>query len=250
MFHLAAWGQTVQNANALTPINAIQDQAITTQGVDVRVPLDLPFIVAEACLYNDASGARAEVQSPSLRAMLNLDVEPIILGKIFGTIPESYVHADSPVPVVPNESLNFAVQGAEAGAVIHYGFVMLADGPLPYVKGNIYTVRATSAVALAVNTWVNGNLTFAQVLPAGSYKVVGMRARGANLAAARLVFPGSKYRPGVFAVNTVAQPDPLNQRYGYMGTFGQFDNTVPPTVDCLGDTDATQFFDFDLIKVK
>jgi hypothetical protein len=35
-----------------------------------------------------------------------------------------------------------------------------------------------------------------------------------------------------------------------MGVFGQFDNTTPPTVDFLGDTDAAQTGIFDLIKVK
>src|SRR5207247_1836789 len=100
-------------------------------------------------------------------------------------------------------------------------------------KGAIYTIRATAAVALAASTWVNGALTFSQALPYGTYQVVGMRARGANLAAARLVFVGQPFRPGVAGVNALGNVDPFHFRYGNMGVFGQFDSTVPPTVDCL-----------------
>jgi hypothetical protein len=185
-----------------------------------------------------------------LRAIANLDVEPVVAAAVFGSPPEQMVHPDSPIPVVENESLNFAVNSNPAAAADHYGLVWLSDGPLAAVKGSIYTVRATGTCALSAGKWINGNLTFSQTLPAGTYQVVGMRARGTNLVAARLVFVGGLYRPGVGAVNALGDLDPYFARYGNMGIFGQFDNTTPPTVDCLGITDVAQTFELDLIKVK
>lgn len=250
MHHLAAWGQSSDLAGVLTALNAVQDPVLTTSGADIRVPKELPFIIGQAALLGNATPARAQISSPSLRAMVNLDIEPIVGALVFGSFPEQLVHPDSPIPVVANESLNFNAQATGGVATENYGLAWLADGPQQAVKGAIYTVRATAAVTLAANTWVNGNLTFAQTLPAGSYQVVGMRARGTNLVAARLVFVGGQWRPGVAAVNALGNVDPWAFRYGGLGVWGQFDNTTPPTVDCLGVTDSAQTFDLDLIKVK
>lgn len=250
MFHLAAWFQSIDPANAFTNLNAVQDQVVTTQGIDVRVPLDLQNIVGQAALINDASGSRAQFQSPSLRAMMNLDAEPIVLAAVFGSPPESMIHGDCPIPVIGNESLNFGVLSDPAAAAAHYGLLWLADGALQPVKGPIYTVRCTATIQQVAGLWVNGNLTFTQALPAGKYQVVGMRVRSADAVAARLVFVGGKYRPGIPVVNAIADLDPYFSRYGQMGVWGEFDNTTPPTMDILGGVAAAQTVLLDLVKTR
>lgn len=249
MFHTGAWGQSVQILNVLQAITAVNDQAVFTSGNDLRVPSQLPYVIGLAAAINDATLARAELQSPSLRAMVNLDIEPIIQGKVFGSLPEQLIHPDTPIPVAANESLNMFMQSNAAAGVLHYGLCWLADGPQQPAKGAIYTVRATGAATLVAATWVNTAITFGQTLPAGKYQVVGLRARGTNLAAARLVFIGQAFRPGVSGVNSIGNVDPFHFRYGNMGVFGQFDTTAPPSMDCLGDTDTTQVFELDLIRV-
>lgn len=250
LLHLAAFAQNVDLAGVLQNINAVPDQSVTTQGADLRVPTQLPFLIGQAAASGNTTPSRAQIQSPSLRAMMNLDVEPLVAALVFGSPAEQYVHGDSPIPLVANESINFQMQATGGAATLNYGLVWLSDGVLQPVKGPIYTVRATSAVTLAASTWVNGGLTFSQTLPAGTYQVVGMRARGPNLVAARLVFTGGMFRPGVAAINALGDLDPYYARYGQMGVFGQFDNTTPPTVDCLGVTDTAQTFLFDLMKIK
>ncbi len=249
MWHTGAWSQSTNPAGALVAINVVADQAVFTSGADLRVPAQLPYVIGAAACINDASLARAELQSPSLRAMVNVDIEPLVQGKVFGSLPEQLIHPDTPIAVQANESLNMAMQW-NAAAILAYGLVWLADGPQQPAKGSIYTVRGTGAAALVASTWVNTAITFSQTLPYGTYQVVGMRARGTNLAAARLVFIGQAFRPGVSGVNTVGNVDPWHFRWGNMGVFGQFDTTTPPTVDCMGDTDAAQVFEFDLIRVK
>lgn len=251
MHHLAAFFEDADYADVLSNVAAVQDETITTSGDDVRVPPELPFIIGAAGLSNaDTQFRRAQIASPSLRSLANLDIEPIINAIVFGSPPEVLFHPQRPIPVQPDESLNFLMQTDEAaGNANHYGLIWLADGPQQPVAGQMFSIRATAAVTLSAGVWVNGNLTFSQTLPAGRYQIIGMRARGTNLVAARLAFPGGMWRPGVPAVNAIGDRDAQTFRFGHSGVFGEFTHTRPPTVDCLGVTDSTQTFTFDLVKV-
>jgi hypothetical protein len=250
MFHLSAWYQSVDPAGVLLPINGVPEATLMVAGADIRVPKALPFIIGAAGLANDASGSRAQIQSPSLRIQTNLDVEPLVLALVFGNPPEQSFWPQTPVQVVPDESLNFAILSDPAAAAAHYGLVFLADGAQNPIEGNIFSVRCTAAITLSAGVWVNGALTFQQTLPAGRYAVVGMRARSANLVAARLVFQEQMARPGVLAVNAIADQDPYWTRFGRMGVFGEFESTNPPTVDALGVTDSAEIFILDLVRVR
>ncbi|OHB72325.1 MAG: hypothetical protein A2V70_19485 [Planctomycetes bacterium RBG_13_63_9] len=249
MFHLAAFEQSIDPAAALVAINGIREEQFQVNTVDFRVKAGLDSVLGAAATINDASATRAQLQSPSLRMLANLDVEPIIAALLFGSLPVSGFRPGKPVPLVADENVNFAVQSDPAAAAIHRGFVWFGDGPQTPVDGSFFTIRATSAVTLVTGTWVNGNVVFGQVLPTGRYQVIGMRARGANLVAARLVFPEQVARPGCLAVNAIGNLSDEAFRAGYAGVWGEFDNTVPPTVDCLGTVDAAQTYLLDLVKI-
>lgn len=249
MFHLAAWYEDIDPGGVLVPITAIVDQSVFTSADVIRVPVQMPNIVGQAALLDDASAAAAQVQSPSLRAMVNLDIEPVVADATFGSPPEVLFHPLSPIPVVPDEPITFAVNSDPAAVEEHYGLVWFGDGPQQPVPGNIFSVAATSALTLVAGSWVNGVLAFGQTLPLGRYTIVGMRARGANLVCARLVFVGGAFRPGVPAVNALGDLDPMVFRYGRHGAFGIFHSNTPPTVDALGITDTAQSYVFDLLQV-
>lgn len=249
MHHLSAWYESIDPAAALVPIAAVNDQAVFAQGDDIRAPATLASIIGQAVLGADASLARGQIQSPSLRSFANVDIEPIVAAAVFGSPPEALFHPMSPIPITGDEPVNIYVESDPVAAAVHYGLVWFADGPQQPVPGNIYSVRATAAITLAAGTWVNGALAFASTLPIGRYQIVGMRARGSNLVAARLVFVGGLWRPGVPAVNALADEDVKLLRYGRSGVFGEFHTNTPPTVDCLGVTDSAQHFIFDLVRV-
>ena len=80
------------------------------------------------------------------------------------------------------------------------------------------------------------------------YQVVGFRAQGTNLVAARIVFVGAAFRPGVPAEPNGQVENWEWTRDGQLGVLGQFDVDQPPTIDCLGATDTSQVFTFDLIQ--
>lgn len=250
MFHVAGWRQLIDPNGALTAINALREEMLFTSGLDMRVPTALPFLIGAAALVADASGVRAQVQSPSLRNLANLDIEPIVLAATFGSIPENLFHPDSPIPLVADEALNFAVDSNPAAAAEHVGLVWLADGPQQPVVGHMFSVRATSTVQQTISSWINGSLTFSQTLPAGRYAVVGLRVRSTDGIACRLLFQEQSARPGVPVVNAIADLDPYWFRYGRAGIFGEFAHTNPPTFDIFGGVAAVQTFIIDLMRVK
>lgn len=248
--HLAAFFESTDPAGALANIATVQDQAITTQGDDVRVPRELPNLIGEIGLTAAINLISARVTSPALRRIAELAIEPIINAVVFGSPPEAIMHPMNPTPLDQDESINFQINSDPVAAEAHYGLIWLADGPHSPLDGRMYSIRVTAAITLAAGVWVNGNLTFGQTLPAGRYEVVGLRMRGANLVAARLVFPGGTFRPGVPAVNAIGDEDARWFRYGRIGSFGQFEHTTPPTLDALGILDTTQIGVLDLIKIS
>ncbi len=248
--HLVAWYEDIDPGNALVPITAVPDDTVNIVGDDIHVPDEAPNLIMQAVACADASLARGQFQSPSLRAVANVDCEPLVAGAVvFGSPPEGIYHPRSPVPLTGTESLTCHVLSDPAAAAVHYGLAVFADGPQPQQDGNIYTIAGTGAASLSAGAWVNTAITFLQTLPVGRYQVVGFRARGTNLVAARLNFVGAHFRPGVPAVNAVGDLDPWWTRYGRMGVLGEFHTNTPPTVDNLGVTDTAQKYLLDLIRV-
>lgn len=248
MLHLAAYYKSVDPAAVTTLISAVPDQSIFTSGNDIRVPKGLANLVAEAALTAATTPLFGEVQSPSLRQLANQDILPIATAVKFGAQDQVQRHFDNPRALQEAESVNFGINATGGAAAKNYGLIWLADGPVKPTSGKIFTVQATGAAALADGAWVNTALTFQTVLPAGTYQVVGLRAQGANLVAARIVFVGAAFRPGVPAEVAQANQYFPWTRMGAMGVLGQFDVDQPPTIDCLGNTDAAQVFALDLIQ--
>jgi len=249
MFHTVAFYESLDGGGSLTEIASVQDRFITTNGDDVTIPRDLTNLAGAACLSAQTTLTSARIDSPSLRTLANFDIAPLVNAVVFGNPPEIADIFDNPQPLSANEDINFLINGDNTGAAANYGLAWLTDRNTAKQAGNIFTVRCTAAASLAAGSWASSNLTFTQTLPAGNYQVVGMRAESANLVAARLNFVGGRWAPGVPAVNAAGDIDLDRFRNGNVGVFGEFDETNPPTIECLGVTDTAQTIFLDLIKV-
>lgn len=251
MFHTAAYVQTVDPANVLLPITAAREEMFFTTGADFRIPAGLNRIAAAWACINDASLLRAQLQSPSLRIQTNLDIEPVIQAANFGANADlGSFSFDTPMQLVEDEALNFAMQSDPVAGVVHAGLVMLSDGPLQPIAGPVFTVRATSGVTQVAAAWTNGNLTLGQVLPAGQYAVVGARFRSTDAIAGRLVFSAQNARPGLPAVAAIGSRENTRYRAGGLGVWGVFPNTIPPTVDWIGGAAVAQVVELDLMRIS
>lgn len=233
MFHLGAFHEVIDPAGNLVPITAVQDDTVFTSGDDMRVPVDLPFIIGVAALLEAAVPLRAQISSPSLRRVSNLDVAPFNTGLAFSDLHAVSIHPDTAIPVRGDEAVNFNINSDPVAATSQYGLVMFGDGAQAPVGGDIITVRAAMSVTSVLGQWTNGNLTFDQDLPVGNYDVVGMRVEEATTVAGRLAFVGAAWRPGVPAATSPTEPDALNLRHGKAGIFGTFNTNTPPTIDIL-----------------
>jgi hypothetical protein len=249
MFHTGAFFQNVDQGAVFALINGVPDQAITVNGQNLRVPLELPFLTG-AYVGTAATGyTNAQVQTPTLRELAFFDVPSRSTTVMALNPPPVSYFPGNPLALTGYENMNFGTNTDNAAATDIYGVIWLSDGPVQPVEGPMFTVRCTGAATLVAGTWVNTNLTFTQVLPFGDYQVVGLRVESQNAAAARLVFQGYPWRPGVLTRVNPTQIDMPLSRYGQGGVYGQFNTNVPPTLDVLGSTDTTQSVYLDLIKV-
>ena len=252
MFHLAGYYESIDPAGAYAPIAAMDDQAISTDGDNIRISSSLPYIGGASFATAAAVLTDAQFRAPSLRTLNNLEIRPLVNAVTFGDPPQPMMFPRNPRSMTPAEDLQCWVDSTPgAGAEAHYGLVWMTDGPLAQATGEMFTVGASSAATLVAGTWVNSNITFNQTLPSGQYEILGMRAEGTNLLAGRLVFVGggaSSWRPGVPAVNVNTDLDPEYFRFGGMGSYGTFDQDNPPSVELVGHTDSAQTLVFDLIK--
>lgn len=249
MLHLAGFYESVDQGAALLAIAAMNDQVLNISGDDIRVPAGMNFIVGAGVLTAATTLSAAQLQAPSLRDLVYPDLAPLVKADDFADPIALPWFPQTPIELVPSENLQFWTNTDNTGAVAIQSLVWFADGALTPVNGKMITVRCTAAITLAAGTWVNGGLTFTQTLPYGDYQVVGMRAQGTNLQAARLVYPGGIWRPGVPAVNAIGDSGFPALRMGAGGALGVFNTNVPPSLDALGHTDTAQTIHLDLIKV-
>lgn len=250
MLHLAGYFEDVDQGAVFQAITAMADQALNTEDDDITVPSDLPFLAGAALLSAATTLTRAQIQSPSLRQLANFDISKLVNADDFADpIAIDYFPAN-PMRLDPEEDIQFFVDSDHAAAIEIQGFVWLTDGPVTPVGGEQFTVRLTSGITIVQGVWTNGNLTFGTTLPAGTYDVVGFRAIGTNLQAARLVFIGMPWRPGVPADNALGDSGFEPLRHGNSGVLGSFKQTALPSVDAVGITDTTQQYFIDLIKTS
>ena len=247
MHHLCGFTAS-QDSPTLLNIAAIPDPAMRIEGNNIIVPAAVNTIVA--AWGNGVNLDRSQLQSPSLRRILNYEIDPVGIN-IQNLSPLPWIDKRmTPIVLDPNEPLSCQAQESGAGATRMNTFVCLAPGALPPVLGDVRSVRVSAAVTLTPFSWSNAALTFDQSLPVGHYQLVGGRFRSAGLLAWRCVFIGGLWRPGAPGWTTDALVDPLDFRLGNMGVWGEFDQNLPPTIDFFSTTvDTSEIGVLDLVKV-
>lgn len=233
-YHVAAFSEDIAASGTLQPIAAVADPQIFVSADDIRVPTGLANLLAAFALGPGAS--RARVVAPSLRAFANFEIAPKIIGESV-TIDDPgglITIVRNPLPLAVGESLNFESDaGAGAGAGQTTGVILLGEGPVQPVAGEIRTVRTTAAITGTENAWANGPLTFSEDLPAGIYQVVGARCEADNPGAFRLIFVVGGPRPGSLSTLGDEGSEVPGARMGMWGVWGQFDTNQPPSLEIL-----------------
>lgn len=248
VFTLVGYSQSLDTAGVLTALDGLPDQHVRVELKNIIVPREMNHLAGALAVGATITGAQLE--SPTLRRTVLLDLAPINVGvepvsptplaRLFGI----------PIPLDEDEALRALAAEGAAGAERETVVVWLADGPLSPVDGEVYTVRATGTTTLVGYAWTNVPLTFAQVLPAGRYQVVGMRAESAGCIAARCVFVGGVWRPGCVGYDAIGDHEDVIFRRGMLGVWGEFSHTQPPSVEFLSiSTDTAEVVYLDVIRI-
>lgn len=255
MMHICGYSQSQDTAGNLTQVAPIADPVIAIQNNNIVVPDSVGGSMQQPALNNiiglytqGATISRAQLQSPSLRAFIMHELTQLDLSAT-PTDPPRYIDRSlDPLRVQPNEQLSAFVAETAAGAERESVFIILADQAQQNVNGDIRTVRATSATTLVAFTWTSCVLTFDQSLPAGTYQLVGLRARSTGAIAARAVFVGGIYRPGCIAVPGIGGMGSQLFRHGNLGVWGTFRHNTPPQIEVFSaSADTSEIFELDLL---
>lgn len=246
-FTTIGFAEDIATTAAFANILGVPDQHITVIANRFYVG-DLNNVVGVgACLDADALGAYLD--APSLRRVALYDISPINLGIIPAALTVLWFPTN-PLPLMKNEGLEFLFNGAPAGATQKTAVVMLSDGPIVPVGGEIFSVAADAAITTVAGVWGNGGLVFRQILPVGRYQIVGASCISVNGVAFRFVPIGAANRPGGFCKAAVGDAEYDFQRKGQLGVWCEFDSVTPPSIDMLcSDVDVAQQLILDLVKV-
>lgn len=246
MFTTIAYSQSINSGGVLTKINGLADPHVRVSGADIIVP---PLTNLWAAFHAAVSASRAQLQSPSLRRVVNQELDPLNIAATPGSPLIFPFQWDNPVVLDKDEALDALVAGTEGVAEQKTVVVLLADGKIVPVALPSYSVRVTASATLTANAWTNAALTFDQALPRGHYQLVGAMFQSAGLVAYRFVFPGYAWRPGFIGQTTFGRDTLFFSRYGRMGVWGEFEHNTPPTVDFLSSSaDTSETGVLDVIK--
>jgi hypothetical protein len=247
MFHTAAYTASVDQA-ALAAIAAVADPVLTISGNNLQVPSATPAL--GLVFANGVNITRAQLQSPSLRRVINYEVRAVNRS-VTPLSPNPILDImGSPIDLDPGEQLQAWTAEDGAGATRMNVIVNFVDKAVNPVQDKNYNLRCTGATTLVAFSWTNGAIVFDQVLPVGQYAIVGARAESAGLIAFRFVFQNQTPRPGGIGVLTESGLTIPGQRNGGWGVWGTFDNWTIPTVDYFSATaDTAEILTLDLVKI-
>lgn len=244
-FHLVGYSGSVATGSALLKLPALTDLFSNIQNNNLVVDSKVNQLMAAFAYGPNCS--RAQLQEPVLQVPGYPDIR-----RIGQSVPTDAIKPaveellDSPFGLKPTEQLSFYTINAGGSAEQEYGLVWLADQVPQPTKGKIFTLKLTGSTTLTANAWSSVPLSFEDNLPAGNYALVGARAESAGCIAFRMGAAGFAYRPGGIGSQAVKSVEWPLQRFGGLGTWFTFANTVQLVADFLsssGDTSEIVYVD-------
>jgi hypothetical protein len=244
--HVAAYDASVAASQTNLSVNAIQDGILTILNNHFVVPSSakIQWVFAGGTNLN-----RIRLNTPKFRYIGLPSLVPINKTFLAPSPFNVYDGRDYPMVVDPVDEIAMESSTDASGAARNVIVVCFAFGQIAITPGPLYRLRATAAIAGAANAWTSGSMTFDQTLPSGHYSICGMDCVDAGSVAARLIIPGTTWRPG--CICRVAPEKIKNPIFapGYNGCIGDFDSINVPNLEVLGDgTAAAQEVFLDVMR--
>lgn len=247
MHHTLAYFKNVA-ASTLEDLTPIVDQTIQDQNGGFF--LDRPLDVIDAAV-TDGDIQYAQLKQPSLNCVGyhyigNLQDQ----NGLFGETKGFFNYKDYPVRLKALEQIKISAFQDNAGAQDVYAALHVAEGLTPVPSGRRFTFRGTSTTAAVASTWTELTTTWSEDLPAGRYGVIGGLVVGVDALLFRINAQNCKLRPGGYAVNDTTVKPSRWQRWGGVGQWCDFQNTLMPKIEVLcSSTTATWTVYLDLVEI-
>lgn len=243
-WHVAAYSASLTNGSTNVANTIVSDQVLTPSGTTAFI---LPKPGKLYAAYSaGVSLTSVRINTPSLRYVGLPFVGPVNLTLTVPSPPNVTVWGDNgpTLPVVDAISAEHTLGGGAPEQEMTAIWFKFGGAPVP--GGPVYRLRFTATITAVANAWTTGALTPDSTLPQGTYSVVGMDAFGTNLVLARLIFPGSFFRPGCLARNATGGVPEEIFTDGSMGVYGSFKSVNLPNLEILAtgaNTAQTVFLD-------
>lgn len=193
---------------------------------------------------------RSRINTASLREVALPYIAPVNNALTIPSPPNLADLGDFGPQPRPADSISIESTHSDAGTQVMYALLWLSFGRKEPTPGKEYRTRFTATITAVAGSWVTGGITLDQVLPAGIYQIVGMDIFGTNLLAARLIFMGGGWRPGVMARNAVASIPHSVFTDGRLGVFGEFNSVAMPQLEVYAEAaNSAQEGYLDLVRV-
>lgn len=247
--HLAAWFASLANGSTNLANTAVNDGVFTPSGTTGFL---LPRPAQLRAAYSaGVSITGARFNTPTFRYVGLPSVGPLNVTLTVPSPPNltDYGAMAPTIPVADAITVEHTLGGAAPENELTLAWFQFGFRAVP--SGQRYRLRFTGTITAAAGTWVNGAMVPDQTLPQGVYGITGMDAMGTNLVAVRMLFPGTTWRPGCLARNTVGGvPDKLFTN-GDLGLWGTFNSVNTPTFDVFSSgANTAQTIFMDVVRLR
>lgn len=241
MYHTLAYSQSINSA-AETDTLPVSDDIFVIQNNHFLPQQDMVGLWATAFGTNIT---RARLITPSMRQVTPPEIRPLIPALIGGSRNKVARWLRNPPVFRAVEEIELATTNSAGVAQQITGLLSLAPSmPAPVPGGPLFVMRGTGTTTVSANKWTTCPITWSDILPNGTYAVIGLSGFSANGQALRLIFIGQNWRPGALAQTVAGDIEDEIFINGSFGELGRFNTTTLPNVQFLcnaADTAQTVF---------
>ena len=242
-FHVLGWTGNIADATA-TSLTPITDQIFAIQNGNFFPTRAYQLLWAAGVGTNLTLG---RLITPFLRQVTTPYIRPLNNGADFPNLPGIADYRANPFTLRGLEEIQLDGTQDSGGTSRVWFFSALQEQPRPMPGGDIWTMRGTDTTTLVANSWTTLNVTWQDMLPAGTYEVVGLTATSASAKAVRIIFDDQILRPGSICTVDIDNQTSDIFRKGRLGGWGRFDSNRMPNFEMLadaGDTAEELYLDF------
>lgn len=219
------------------PVAAVPDGHIKTEGNFIHIGA-MNKIIGYLSLPGTAT-TMVRLSSPSIRGVNPYYITPFETAIIPAADVFRAFWPDIALDLVLTEGLELEQYVSIVAEVVTH-IIFLAETPPVPVSGDIHTIRFSCEPVQTASAWEYSEITLIDVLPVGTYDLVGARLENDGGIAFRFYPVGGVHRPGgIFSLDAEVE-EPSLQRHGGLGVWLTFDHGLLPGIECIFDADVAK----------